>query len=104
MIRQAPATYDSAGILNVMPRFRLPLAATWTRALDTNLLDRREGKQESYWPVGVAGETFMCLILKGRQEHPGFPRPLIQELSIKLPFKRTDPKEAPFEEQYVPRR
>ena len=47
-----------------MPRFRLPFAATWTRALDTNLLERREGKQESYWPVGVAGETFMCLILK----------------------------------------
>lgn len=47
-----------------MPRFRLPFAATWTRALDTSLLERREGKQESYWPVGVAGETFMCLILK----------------------------------------
>ena len=47
-----------------MPRFRLPFAATWTRALDTNLLERREGKQESYWPVGVSGETFMCLILK----------------------------------------
>ena len=39
--------------------------------------------------------------MQGRQEHPGFPRPLIQELSIKLPFKRTDPKEALLEEQCV---
>ncbi|KAI0727995.1 hypothetical protein C8Q72DRAFT_974843 [Fomitopsis betulina] len=93
-----PAIYDSAGVLNVMPRFRLPFAATWTRALDTSLLERREGKQESYWPVGVAGETFMCLILKGRQEHPSFPRPLIQELPLKFPFHRKDPKEAPLEE------
>ncbi|PCH43744.1 hypothetical protein WOLCODRAFT_122518 [Wolfiporia cocos MD-104 SS10] len=94
----APAIYDSSGVLNVMPRFRLPFAATWTRILDTNLLDRREGKQESYWPVGVSGDTFMCLILKGRQEYPAFPRPLIQELPLRFPFHRTDPKEAPLEE------
>ncbi|RPD78202.1 hypothetical protein L226DRAFT_551036 [Lentinus tigrinus ALCF2SS1-7] len=97
----APAIYDSAGILNTMPRFRIPLSATWMRVLDTNKLERREGKDESYWPVGVVGDNFMCLILKGRQEHPGFPRPLIQELPIHLPFKRTDPKEAPLEEQFA---
>ncbi|KAH9892894.1 hypothetical protein C8Q73DRAFT_76644 [Cubamyces lactineus] len=97
----APAIYDSSGVLHIMPRFRIPLSATWVRALDTNKLERREGKDESYWPVGVAGDAFMCLILKGRQEHPGFPRPLIQELPIRLPFKRTDPKEGPLEEHFA---
>ncbi|KAH9942276.1 uncharacterized protein BXZ73DRAFT_87916 [Epithele typhae] len=97
----APAIYDSAGILNTMPRFRIPLSATWMRVLDTNRLERREGKDESYWPVGVVGENFMCLILKGRQVHPSFPRPLIQDLPIRLPFKRTEPKEAPLEEQFA---
>lgn len=84
-----------------MPRFRIPLSATWMRILDTSKLERRQGKDESYWPVGVVGDNFMCLILKGRQEHPGFPRPLIQELPIRLPFKRNDPKEAPLEEQFA---
>jgi hypothetical protein len=63
---QAPAMYDSSGILNVLPRFRIPFQATWARVLNTNTLDRREGKHESYWPVGVTGDTFMCLILKVR--------------------------------------
>ena len=39
--------------------------------------------------------------MQGRQEHPSFPRPLIQELALKFPFHRQDPKEAPLEEQYV---
>ncbi|THH30799.1 hypothetical protein EUX98_g3387 [Antrodiella citrinella] len=94
----APMIYDSSGVLNALPRFRLPFAATWTRVLNTNTLARREGKQESYWPVGVSGETFMCLILKGKQEHPGFPRPLIQELPLQFPFKRIETKDGQLEE------
>ncbi|TCD67448.1 hypothetical protein EIP91_012365 [Steccherinum ochraceum] len=94
----APMMYDSAGILHSLPRFRLPFAATWARILNTSTLARREGKQESYWPVGVSGETFMCLILKGMQDYPGFPRPLIQELPLQLPFKRMETKDGQLEE------
>jgi chromosome transmission fidelity protein 4 len=91
--------YDSAGVMYLMPRFRIPLRGTWVRILDTDKLDRRQGKDESYWPVGLSEDIFMCLILKGRQEHPTFPRPLIQELPVRLPFRGKDPKDAPLEEQ-----
>ncbi len=63
-VTQAPILYDSAGILHALPRFRIPMCATWARLFDTNVLERRAGKQESYWPVGVNEKTFMCLILK----------------------------------------
>jgi len=40
------------------------MCATWARVMDTDLLERREGKEESYWPIAISGSTFMCLILK----------------------------------------
>jgi chromosome transmission fidelity protein 4 len=81
-----------------MPRFRIPLRGTWARVLDTNKLERREGKDESYWPFAVTGETFRCLVLKGRQEHPPFPVPYPSEIEMRLPFRKTDADEAPLEE------
>jgi chromosome transmission fidelity protein 4 len=83
----------------LMPRFRIPLRGTWIRVLDTNKLERKQGKDESYWPVGISSGAFHCLILKGRQEYPSFPRPIIQELEVRLPFRRKDPKVGPLEEQ-----
>ncbi|KAG1752912.1 hypothetical protein EDB19DRAFT_1670517 [Suillus lakei] len=95
----APAIYDSAGYIHLMIHHRRPNRAAWARLMDTNSLERKQGKDESYWPVGLSQDTFMCLILKGRQEHPGFPRPLIQELPVRLPFRNQDPVDSSIEER-----
>jgi chromosome transmission fidelity protein 4 len=84
-----------------MPRFRMPLRATWARVLDTNRMEGRAGKDESYWPFAVTGDTLRFVVLKGRQEHPPFPVPYPQELSLRLPFRKTDVDESGMEEGYV---
>ena len=43
-------------------------------------------REESYWPVAVAQEKFHCIILKGGDRYPYFPRPLLTEFDFKIPL------------------
>jgi chromosome transmission fidelity protein 4 len=73
----------------------------WIPLLDTNTLARRQGKEESYWPIGLSGNLLMCLILKGREEYPAWPRPLVQELEVQLPILNLHEPQGLEEEKYV---
>lgn len=60
-------------------------------------------KEETYWPVAVAHEKFHCIILKGGEKYPYFPRPLLSEFDFRIPIssaprkgpQEDDPEEAP---------
>ena len=82
-----PCLYDSTGVLLVLQHWRTPGQARWVPILDTKLLDRlADGrKEETYWPVAVAQEKFHCIILKGGDRYPYFPRPLLTEFSLQIP-------------------
>lgn len=91
--------YDSSGVLSVMPRFRVPLSAMWMRILHTGQIQRVTGGCRSYWPIGVIGHQFFYLVLSAQQTYPSFPRPLIQDVFICVPFKQVDSPIALLEQQ-----
>ncbi|KAK2865289.1 hypothetical protein FQN49_003719, partial [Arthroderma sp. PD_2] len=83
-----PCIYDSSGILLVLQHWRKPGQARWIPLLDTKLLERVASgrKEETYWPVAVAQDVFHCIILKGGDKYPYFPRPLLTEFDFQIPI------------------
>ena len=92
-----PCIYDSTGVLLILLHWRIPGQARWVPLLDTNQLERLVGgrKEESYWPVAVAQDKFHCIILKGGDKYPYFPRPLLSEFDFKIPLSSSAQKDDP---------
>lgn len=43
-------------------------------------------KNETYFPIAVADNKFHCIILKGGDQYPYFPRPLLSEFDFSIPL------------------
>ncbi|KAG8956545.1 hypothetical protein FRC04_000023 [Tulasnella sp. 424] len=97
----APAMYDSAGYLYILDRFRRPTQGRWVLLMNTNLLARKVGKEETYWPVGLSMKEFLCIILKGRDSYPGFPRPITQQIEVQMPLLSMDLPRVQHEERFL---
>lgn len=92
-----PCIYDSTGVLLILQHWRSPGQARWVPVLDTKQLERLASgkKEESYWPIAVAREKFHCIILKGGDQHPYFPKPLLSEFEFRIPCSNlTFPKDS----------
>ncbi|KAK3344405.1 WD40-repeat-containing domain protein [Lasiosphaeria hispida] len=83
-----PCIYDSTGTLLTLLHWRQPSRASWIPLLDTKLLPRLASgrKKESYYPIAVADNKFHCIILKGGDQYPYFPRPLLSEFDFSIPL------------------
>lgn len=91
-----PCIYDSSGTLLVLFRWRIPGQAKWVPLLDTTRLERLASgrKQETYWPVAMAQNKFHCVILKGGDTHPYFPKPILSEFDLCVPVSIHSKEEA----------
>ncbi|KAF7548193.1 hypothetical protein G7046_g8759 [Stylonectria norvegica] len=93
-LKSDPCIYDSTGTLLTLLHWRRPSGACWVPLLDTKLLPRLASgrKHESYFPIAVADDKFHCIILKGGDQYPYFPRPLLSEFDFSIPLT-AGPKE-----------
>ena len=100
LVLQDPCIYDSEGVLLVLQHWRNNGQARWVPLLDTKQLERLASgrKEETYWPVAVAQDKFHCIILKGGDKYPYFPRPLLSEFDFRIPISDT-PGKGPEEEE-----
>lgn len=100
-IKQDPCIYDSEGVLLILQHWRSPGQARWVPLLDTKQLERLAGgrKEETYWPVAVAQGKFHCIILKGGDKYPYFPRPLLSEFDFRIPISDTSNKDRSDEDE-----
>ncbi|KAH8678103.1 minichromosome loss protein [Xylariales sp. PMI_506] len=89
-----PCIYDSTGTLLTLLHWRQPSKASWIPLLDTKLLPRLASgrKNENYFPIAVADNKFHCIILKGGDQYPYFPRPLLSEFDFSIPLASEPPK------------
>jgi chromosome transmission fidelity protein 4 len=89
-----PYVYDSSGVLLTCLGWRNTGQARWVPMLDTKCLTRLAGggKEESYWPVGVASDSssadvkFHCMIIKGKEMYPSAPVPHLSEFGFEIPL------------------
>ncbi|KAH7118016.1 chromosome segregation protein-like protein [Dendryphion nanum] len=90
-----PYIYDSTGVLLTLLHWRTTGQARWVPMLDTNLLSRLASgtKEESYWPVAIANRKFHCIILKGQDKHPYFPRSILSEFDFQIPLTSSEKKD-----------
>jgi len=88
-----PCIYDTTGVLLILLHWRTPGQAKWVPLLDTRHLERLASgrKEESYWPVAVADNKFHCIILKGGEKYPYFPRPLLTDFDFHIPVTSHPP-------------
>jgi chromosome transmission fidelity protein 4 len=104
-----PYIYDSSGVLLTCLGWRNTGQARWVPMLDTKCLSRLAGggKEESYWPVGVASDSssatdvkFHCMIIKGKEKYPSAPVPHLSEFGFEIPLSSAVEKKkaAPEEE------
>lgn len=98
-----PCIYDSEGCLLICLHWRTPGQAKWVPLLDTTQLDRLATgrKEETYWPVAVAMDKFHCIILKGGERYPYFPRPLLSDFDFKIPVATQDAADEEDDENEV---
>ncbi|KAI0181959.1 WD40 repeat-like protein [Hypoxylon sp. FL1284] len=89
-----PCIYDSTGTLLTLLHWRRPSRASWIPLLDTKLLPRLASgrKTETYFPIAVADGKFHCIILKGGDQYPYFPRPLLSEFDFSVPLASEPPR------------
>ncbi|KAI7901299.1 WD40-repeat-containing domain protein [Cokeromyces recurvatus] len=94
-------TYDSQGILRVLYHQRRPYQGRWIPVFDGKAYAGSQQKTEKYWPVGVLRDRLMCVVIRGSNLYPFFPRPPVKDIPLRLPLLESSTEVGQLEEQIL---
>ncbi|GAN07973.1 chromosome segregation protein [Mucor ambiguus] len=95
------ATFDSAGILRLLYHQRRPFQSRWMPVFDSRAYAAANQRTETYWPVGVLRDRLMCVVLRGANTYPFFPRPPVKDISLQLPLLEQSTEVGQLEESVL---
>ncbi|KAJ3127730.1 hypothetical protein HK100_009572 [Physocladia obscura] len=79
------ASFDSTEVLRVAsPYNHDSVDDAWRPIFDGRIA--REGKQLSFWPIGVTTDKLMCVICKSGDRHANPPKSVITDVDIHMPM------------------
>jgi chromosome transmission fidelity protein 4 len=60
---------------------------------------QNKDREETYWPVGVTLDEIICVICKGIQKYPIFPKPILFNFPLQVPVLQLDTSNGALEEK-----
>lgn len=60
---------------------------------------QNKDREETYWPVGVSLDEIICVICKGIQKYPIFPKPILFNFPLQVPVLQFDTSNGALEEK-----
>lgn len=93
------AICDTESVLRVLQRQRRPDQGCWVPVFDGKAYAKSLSKTEKYWPVGVLRDRFMCVVLRGNNPYPFFPRPPVKDIPLQLPLLQVNTEVGQLEEE-----
>lgn len=94
-------TFDSAGVLRLLYHQRRPFQGRWIPVFDSKSYASANERTEKYWPVGVLRDRLMCVILRGSNTYPFFPRPPVKDIPLQLPLLEQSTEVGQLEESIL---
>ncbi|KAI9269040.1 WD40-repeat-containing domain protein [Phascolomyces articulosus] len=93
--------YDSNDILSILHRQRTFGQSYWVPVFDGKTTAKEFQRQERYWPVGMLRDRIMCLIIRGNNDSPYFPRPPVDDMELRMPIVNLETEAGQLEELHM---
>ncbi|KAI9495678.1 WD40-repeat-containing domain protein [Zychaea mexicana] len=93
--------YDSQHVLSILHRQRRPGQSYWVPVFDGKATAKSLERQEKYWPVGMLRDRLMCLVVRGNNESPYFPRPPVDDMELRMPVVDLETEAGQLEESHM---